>query len=57
MMTKKVFPLHCGKWFAMDATRISDLYKRLPDFEALVHEFDPNRKFNNDFLNRVLWIE
>lgn len=47
---------HWGKWFAMDASRISVLYERLPDFEALVREFDPNGKFRNDYLSRVLSI-
>jgi xylitol oxidase len=48
---------HWGKWFTMDASRISNLYQRLPDFAALVHEFDPSQKFNNDFLNRVIFVK
>ena len=47
---------HWGKWFAMDASRIASLYEGLPDFTELVHEFDPNGKFNNDFLRRVVAI-
>jgi xylitol oxidase len=45
---------HWGKWFTMDASRISGLYRRLPDFTALVNEFDPDGKFNNEFFSRVL---
>lgn len=48
---------HWGKWFAMEASRVSELYERLPDFKALVREFDPSGKFGNDFLGRVLAIE
>jgi xylitol oxidase len=47
---------HWGKWFMMDASNIVRLYKRLPDFEDLIHQFDPKGKFNNEFLNRVLSI-
>jgi xylitol oxidase len=46
---------HWGKWFTMDANRITTLYPRLPEFVALVDEFDPDRQFNNDYLNRVLF--
>lgn len=47
---------HWGKWFAMDVSSISNLYRRLPDFRALISQFDPDGKFNNEFLNRVLSI-
>ena len=46
---------HWGKWFMMDATRIATLYERLPDFVSLLHEFDPDRQFNNPYLDRVLF--
>jgi xylitol oxidase len=48
---------HWGKWFLMDVSRIARLYRRLPDFTALVDEFDPEGKFNNEFLSRVLSID
>ena len=46
---------HWGKWFTMDASRIATLYGRLPEFVALVREFDPDRQFNNAYLDRVLF--
>ncbi len=48
---------HWGKWFTMDVSRIARLYRRLPDFTALVDEFDPDGKFDNEFLSRVLSID
>jgi xylitol oxidase len=48
---------HWGKWFLMDVSRIARQYRRLPDFTALVDEFDPEGKFNNEFLSRVLSID
>jgi len=46
---------HWGKWFEMDATRIATLYERQPDFVSLIHELDPDRQFNNAYLERVLF--
>ncbi len=46
---------HWGKWFMMGATRIARLYGGLPDFISLVWEFDPDRQFNNAYLERVLF--
>jgi xylitol oxidase len=48
---------HWAKWFTMEASRISSLYERLPEFTALVHEFDPDGKFDNDFFDRVVSID
>jgi xylitol oxidase len=48
---------HWGKWFTTDVSHIARLYRRLPDFTALVDEFDPEGKFHNEFLSRVLSID
>lgn len=45
---------HWGKWFTMDTSRVSRLYRRLPEFEDLVRHMDPEKKFHNAFLDRVL---
>lgn len=41
---------HWGKLFLARAADFADGYDRLPDFKALVHRFDPNRKFGNQWL-------
>ena len=45
---------HWGKWHAMTADRITDLYPRMADFRALRDRMDPARKFGNAHLRRVL---
>jgi len=45
---------HWGKWHAMTADRITDLYPRMTDFRALRDRMDPARKFDNAHLRRVL---
>ncbi len=46
---------HWGKLFATPAEVVRSRYARLPDFQALVREFDPAGKFTNDFLGRYLF--
>ncbi|SDZ50645.1 FAD-binding protein [Herbiconiux ginsengi] len=45
---------HWGKWFAMGAAEIGPKYERAADFRALVAEFDPQGRFRNAYLERVL---
>ncbi|MEO7752807.1 MAG: D-arabinono-1,4-lactone oxidase [Terracoccus sp.] len=45
---------HWGKCFAMTAESVAGLYPRMGDFLALRNRVDPDRKFDNDFLRRVL---
>lgn len=45
---------HWGKLFAMPTSRIRVLYPKVPEFKALRNRFDPNRKFANAYLERVL---
>jgi xylitol oxidase len=43
---------HWAKLFTMQPSRLKLLYKRLPEFQKLVSEYDPNGKFRNAFLER-----
>ena len=46
---------HWGKVFVADATTITPLYERLPDFRRLVDQLDPRGAFRNPWLtNHVL---
>ena len=46
---------HWGKVFVADATTITPLYERLPDFKRLVDRLDPRGAFRNPWLtNHVL---
>mgnify|MGYP001251387300 CR=1 FL=1 len=47
---------HWGKWFAMDVASIARLYPRLGDFAALAGRVDPDGKFRNRYLDRVLGL-
>ena len=46
---------HWGKLFAMSPRVIQSRYGRLPDFRALLAHYDPEGKFRNLFLDRVLY--
>ncbi|ASU84203.1 FAD-binding protein [Nocardiopsis gilva YIM 90087] len=45
---------HWGKLFTTPPRVLRPLYERLPDFQRLVHDYDPTGKFGNDFLGRNL---
>ena len=45
---------HWGKCFVAGAEQLQPLYPRLADFRELRGRVDPNRKFGNAFLDRVL---
>jgi len=47
---------HWGKWFAAGAAEIAPLYPRFDDFRQLVLARDPERKFGNAYLTRVLGL-
>jgi alditol oxidase len=40
---------HWGKLFATPAAAMTALYDRLPDFRALIREYDPTGRFGNEF--------
>lgn len=45
---------HWGKLFAMPPAQLQSLYGRLPDFKALLAQYDPQGKFRNPFLENYL---
>ena len=45
---------HWGKLFTMPPARVRSLYKKLPDFQQLLPQYDPQGKFRNTFLDRVI---
>ena len=42
---------HWGKLFATTPNELHARYPRLDDFRSLLQEFDPNRKFRNDWMD------
>ena len=47
---------HWGKWNTMTATDIAPLYPKLPEFVALAERMDPEHRFRNAYLQRVLGL-
>jgi alditol oxidase len=47
---------HWGKLTTMDPRQVISSYKRAPDFETLMIEYDPTFKFRNGFLNSLFPI-
>jgi alditol oxidase len=45
---------HWGKWFEAGSSRLRPLYPRFDDFQELRRRVDPEGKFSNDYLARVL---
>ena len=46
---------HWGKLFTLSHERLHALYKRMPDFQSLLHAFDPQGKFRNAFLDDYIF--
>jgi xylitol oxidase len=42
---------HWAKLFTLPPSRLKQLYGKMPDYQALLKEYDPQGKFRNDFLN------
>ncbi len=42
---------HWAKLFTVAPSRLKQLYGKMPDYQALLKEYDPQGKFRNDFLN------
>ena len=42
---------HWGKLFTMPPAKLQRLYPKLPDYQAMLKEYDPQGKFRNQFLN------
>lgn len=45
---------HWGKLFTLTPERIRERYPKFGDFQALVEKYDPNGKFRNDYMDRLL---
>ena len=45
---------HWGKLHTLTADQLREIYPRFEDFTALRDEFDPDRRFTNRYLDRVL---
>jgi alditol oxidase len=46
---------HWGKVFTLDKEEIQSQYEMLPKFRELLTEYDPNGKFQNDFINTYIF--
>ncbi|MEO8753157.1 MAG: D-arabinono-1,4-lactone oxidase [Casimicrobiaceae bacterium] len=46
---------HWGKLFTMPAARVQSLYAKLPDFQQLLRNHDPQGKFRNRFLDTYIF--
>ena len=59
MIEEALLPLgarpHWGKLFTMPATRLKSLYAKLPDFQQLLRNYDPQDKFRNRFLDTYIF--
>jgi xylitol oxidase len=45
---------HWGKLFTMPPAQVQSLYERLPDFQQLLRDHDPQGKFRNAFLDTYI---
>lgn len=46
---------HWAKLFTMTPGRLGALYEKLPDFQELLQQYDPQGKFRNTFLDRYIF--
>ena len=46
---------HWGKLFTLPPTQVRALYERLSDFQDLLHEYDPQGKFRNAFIDSYVF--
>jgi xylitol oxidase len=45
---------HWGKLFVMPSAQLKSLYEKLPDFQQLILDYDPQGKFCNAFLDKYI---
>jgi L-gulono-1,4-lactone dehydrogenase len=48
---------HWGKMHSLDAARLAELYPKFADFQAVRAEVDPEGRFLNPYLKRVLGVQ
>lgn len=46
---------HWGKLYTINTKTIHESYERFPDFLQLLKTFDPDGRFRNDYLNRIIF--
>jgi alditol oxidase len=46
---------HWAKLFTMPPSRVKSFYKKLPDYQTLLAQYDPLGKFRNQFLNTNIY--
>ena len=46
---------HWGKLFTMAPARLQTLYEKLPEFQELLQDYDPQGKFRNTFLDKYIF--
>src|SRR5215207_2389468 len=46
---------HWAKLFTTSPTRLQSLYEKLPDFQQLLQQYDPQGKFRNEFLDQYIY--
>jgi xylitol oxidase len=46
---------HWAKLFTMKSSRLREVYERMPEYKALLKQYDPQGKFRNDFLNTNIY--
>jgi xylitol oxidase len=58
MIERQLEPFHArphwAKLFTMPSDRLQSLYEKLPDFQQLLHDYDPQGKFRNAFLDKYI---
>ena len=59
MIEEKLAPFnakpHWAKLFTMSPARLKSLYGKMPDYQALLKDYDPDGKFRNEFLNTNIY--
>lgn len=46
---------HWGKLYTINAKTIQESYEKFPDFVELLKTYDPDGRFRNDYLNRIIY--
>jgi len=46
---------HWGKLFTLSPTKLHQAYPKMNDFKLLVHQYDPNGKFRNQFIDTEIF--
>ena len=46
---------HLGKLFTMSPKHLRSLYPKVPEFQELLRQYDPQGKFRNAFLDKYIF--